>query len=152
MSTANKILRYTFESITTDQFAIFPETYDPSQAFSVTSNFNFNFANNLPFIKLIGEFIFLQKEKIFIKLSTSVEFNIHIDDWKYVAQEESMKFVLERPHAIHFASLLLGISRGILHAKAENSPLAGIILPGRVLSEHIKEDIELPMQPEIHAE
>lgn len=140
-----QILKYIIERVVTEQFAVFAEAYNSKELMTVSSNFKYNFGNKEPVIKVDGRFVFEQQDKVFLKLLLSVVFRIHPEDWEKVYFRDDQKFVLENLTAQHLASIVIGTARGTIHAKTEQGPFAGVILPGISLQEHFKNDIELQM-------
>lgn len=144
MSEPNSI-RFLFDRIVTDQFAVIDGIFLLGLPISISSHLEFSFADKEPIIKVGGSFSFLQTEKVFLKISVSCFFRIHPDDWKIIYRDSENRFLLPQNPALHLGSLVVGVARGVLHAKIEKEPFNIIVLPTINVHDHIKEDLEVKL-------
>lgn len=142
MSTLQSI-RFSFQKIVTEQYAVIDGIFVPGEPITFTNSLEYNFSQDEPVIKLVGNFSFLQHKKTFVKLSVSCFFRIHEDDWKSIYNEAEAKFVLAKNPALHLGSLVVSLARGVLHAKTENQPFNFVVLPPVNLHDIITDNIEV---------
>ncbi len=81
--------------------------------------------------KLIGCFTtieFLNDGESFIKLVTLCEFGINPESWENM-KDENKTLVIPHNIALHFGTIAIGSTRGILHCKTEGTAFNKFFLP-----------------------
>lgn len=139
-------IRFVFNRITTDEFALTAEKYDPAVPSEMKIGMAFNFIKEEQVIVGQVKCMFYQLEKLLIVIAVSCLFKIVAEDWEKIYNEENKTFVLSRSPALHLASLTVSTARGVLHAKTENNVRNAIVIPPVNVNEMFKEDVIVPVK------
>ncbi len=139
-------IRFAFYKITTDEFALTEEKYDPAENAEMNVGVGFNFIREEKVIIAQIKCMFYQQGRLLIVITVSCWFKIVPEDWDKIYQEENKTFDLSRAPALHLASLTLGTARGVLHAKTEKHILNAVLIPPVYLHEIIKEDVKVSVR------
>jgi hypothetical protein len=139
---ANKRSKISFSliKIVTEQFAIIDDAYSENDKIGVKSNIRFGVNKENRQIACSSEFTLNSDDKPFIILKSSCYFELENSSWKRLIDKEASALIAPRSLLIHLAVLAIGASRGILHAKTENTCFNRFILPIIDVSEVIRED------------
>lgn len=126
--------------ITTEQFAIIENNLvEPSE---ININMNFRFAADDE-KKLVGVFVtftFESNKKQFIIVEAGCHFSIAPDSWETMMKPETNELKVPKGFLQHMAVITVGTTRGILHAKTENTCFNKYHLPTINVANIIKED------------
>ncbi|RCW31371.1 hypothetical protein [Marinilabilia salmonicolor] len=131
---------FALAKITTEQFAVFESNFN--KAINPRLKLNFKFAAD-PVKKLVGVFayfIFECEEKPFIVIEAGCHFNIQPDSWNELLNDQHNSLTIPQKLMQHLAVITVGTTRGILHAKTENTKFNRFHLPTINLAEIITED------------
>jgi hypothetical protein len=139
-------IRFNLHKITTDEFALTEEKYDPASNAEMKVGVGFNFIKEEKVIVGQIKCMFYQQGKLLMVIAVSCWFKIVQEDWEKIYQEENRTFDLPRAPALHLASLVVGTARGVLHAKTEKQLLNAVLIPPVYLQDIIKEDVKLPLK------
>jgi hypothetical protein len=145
--TDTRSIQFGFSAITTDEFALTGEVYDPAIEAQMNVTVDFSFIKNESRLKVGVKCLLYQEEKTLVIIAVSCWFKVSLDDWYAQYNEEGNTLTLQRLAALHFAGLTVSTTRGALHAKTENRMMQSVVLPPVNLNEIIKEDIILILQP-----
>lgn len=137
-----KVLSFNFIGILTKEFAVIDKVADISNGFSVEHNFEIGTTEEEHTVGVSMESLINCGEKLIVKIRVVCVFDIEADTWDNLKNEEG-KYVLPQGFATHLFMLTVGTTRGVLHAKLENTPYSGIVLPTANITELIKGDISI---------
>jgi|SRR6056297_1766248 len=84
-----------------------------------------------------------KKDQPFLILETEGFFEIHKNDFLKKVKQSDNSFLITRDLATHFAVLMIGSARGVLHAKTEGTVFNQYLLPTLDVQDMIKEDLIL---------
>lgn len=145
----NKNIRFTYNSIVTEQFATFIDLYDSKQK-NIKLNINYTFGVDSEKNGLMIEtgVRFKQNESIILILTTSNHFNIKEEGWNHIAVNENNAIRLNKEFIQHLLLLSISSLRGVLHAKTEKTLLSALSLPVVDISSMIVGDIVINMNKE----
>ncbi|HEV2478686.1 MAG TPA: hypothetical protein VGS79_03445 [Puia sp.] len=138
-----QFVKFAFARIITDEFAILSEEYDPQQqaSMNVAMAFGFN-----PFERAFGIqvkcFVLVQNKPIAV-IAVTCQFQIAPEDWTALYAEKTNTLAVPKAIALHFASLAVSTTRGVLHAKTERHPINVLIIPPIDVSDFIKSELVL---------
>lgn len=138
-------IKFNLNKIGIEQFAILDKFFDISNISETTKTFEVKFDADLAKKQIISRFLieYLQFEKPFLILEVSCIFKILDDTWPEVEFEN---LVLSAELARHFIMLTVGTSRGVLHAKTENTVYNTLFLPTIDVTNLIKDEIKIPLK------
>ena len=117
-------LRFSFYKITTDEFALTGEKYDPALNAEMSIGLGFNAMIEEKVVIIQVKCLFYQHGKLLIVIAVSCAFKVEDEDWNKIYHEENKSFELARHLALHMTSLTVGTARGVLHAKTEKRQTA----------------------------
>ncbi len=89
----------------------------------------------------------LSEGSSFITLEILCGFEIAPNAMKIVQRNEGRIIIIPQKLAIRLAKIVAGTTRGVLFAKTKETPLSKYSIPILDASEHITEDIGLPLRP-----
>lgn len=139
-------IKFRLNKIGTEQFAIIDKFFDISNISEITKSFEFKFGADLAKRQIISRFLieYLQFENPFLILEVSCTFKILDENWPEFEFENEINLPLEL--ARHFIMLTIGTSRGVLHAKTENTVYNTLFLPTIDVTNLIKDEIKIPLK------
>lgn len=138
----DKELDYNFSicGIKTEQFAVIEENFQENLDVQLQTIYELKID---PTSKQLGVFLtvsFLQNKAVFIRIIVSVHFKIAEDTWAKLINPETKSGIIHKEFFRHLAMISSGTTRGILHAKTENTVFSKFIIPTINVVEIIKED------------
>jgi hypothetical protein len=134
--------------IKTEQFATFNENLIDEENINLNSGIGFGFDKKHHNIAIFPKFTFESDGKMFLTIETSSHFNISPEAWKSFFNEETQKIKIPQYFMQHLCVIAIGTTRGILHAKTENTMLNKFLLPTINATEMITNDIEEDLSQE----
>ena len=109
--------------VTTDQFATICEPPPKDEKINVATNFRFGINPDSRNIGVFMKFTFIKAENTpFLSVEGGCHFQIQESDWENLKNPEKNAVILPQGFVHHLMMLCVGTTRGILHAKTENSP------------------------------
>jgi hypothetical protein len=103
-------------------------------------NFRFSVNEAQKIISVFSSFTFKHEGKHFIIVEGGCHFRIKFHDWENFLSEDKTELIIPKGLLVHLATITVGITRGILHAKTENSNFNQYHLPIINVGEMIKKD------------
>jgi hypothetical protein len=129
MEAKSKIFTFALVKVTTEQFAIIDECYDDKGEYKVVTNIRFGADDEKKMLAVFTAFKFECDEKPFIIIEAGCHFNIEPNSWNDMLNPEDQSLLVPKELLRHLAMLTVGTSRGILHAKTENTSFNKFVLP-----------------------
>ncbi len=126
--------------ITTDQFAIIDDNYNKDVDVKVQIGFRFAADEKQKLLAVFNKFTFFSNEKQFLLIEAGCHFAISDNSWSKMLDQKLKKLTVPKKLLQHITMLTVGTSRGILHAKTENTPFNQFHIPLINIEELIKED------------
>lgn len=136
----NDIL-FKLHAIKTEQFAIIEDAYNEAEAVQLESNYRYGSVVSEQLIAVMVNYKFKSSKAVFLTIEVSCLFNIKPASWELIFNVEKSELVLPKAIATHLLVLTIGTTRGVLHAKTENTLYNRFLLPTLNVSESIKEDV-----------
>lgn len=143
----NKI-GFSLNNVTTEQFAIIEEAFNNENP--VELNLGSSFAVDTE-KKLISNFFkvqFTQEKSPFLILETGCHFKISPDAWEEFFDKKKNILKLPQGFAGHLVMLNIGTSRGVLHAKTEDTIFNQFLLPTVNVNSLIDKDVVFELEKE----
>ncbi|MEO0685227.1 MAG: hypothetical protein AAFY76_09330, partial [Cyanobacteria bacterium J06649_11] len=114
---------FALHKITTDQFAIIDDkfTEDEGAIVNLRSQFRFGLDPESKILLIKALFIYNQKEIPFLIIETGCHFKILKESWNAYLDKEHNVISFPKDFITHLAVIAVGTSRGVLHAKTENT-------------------------------
>ena len=128
-------------AIKTEQFASIEENFTEGEAVNLTSNLNFGFNKDQHAIAVFPKFNFECNGKLFLTIETSSHFTISTQSWESFFSNETGIITIPKNFIQHLCVISIGTTRGVLHAKTENTNLNKFIIPTINVTEMITNDI-----------
>lgn len=142
MPEAKTPIKFALADILTEQFAIIESSYKQGYTDNIqlTSSFRFGFNEEDQTILASPRFSFEQNEIAFLLVEVACIFNIDGESWKELYNSEQ-GIRLPQAFAAHIAAIAVGVARGVLHAKTEQTPFNKFIIPLINATENISGDV-----------
>ena len=129
--------------ITTDQFAIIEDNYTKEADIKVEVGFRFAADIKQKLVAVFNKFTYSSNDKKYLLIEAGCHFAISEDSWEGMFDEKLNKLIVPKVFLRQMTMLTVGTTRGILHAKTENTPFNQYLIPLINVEEFIKEDTEL---------
>ncbi len=129
--------------VVTEQFAVYEENKIDTEDLSkleMVIRFRFGVKPKMA-IAAFALFELQYDKNIVVTIESGLHMQLSDAAWEEM-QIEKDKYKLEKEYAQHFAGMALGITRGILHSKTENTYLNQYPVPLIDASVYIPEDVE----------
>ncbi len=140
MDTKPTNIGFALIKITTEQFAIIEEGFVDKGEFQIHTNIRFAADDVHQLIGVFTSFSFTSEGKPFIIIEVGCHFKIKQEDWVTMLSESKTELTIPKGFLQHMAVLTVGTTRGILHAKTENTCFNKYHLPTINVADLIKED------------
>lgn len=137
---------FSLQKVTTEQFAIFDDSYKDGDDIQLGTNLKFGINDEKHLIVVILSVQFLQESKPFLKLDAACHFNIIDSAWEQFLDSKKGEITFPKGFIGHLAMLTIGTTRGILHAKTENTPFNKYLLPTINVNDIIKSDLVMKIK------
>lgn len=136
-------IKFRLVRLSTDQFAVLKDMYKPNAPVGVYTKLSFGAEEKEKIVVVSASFRFESDENQapFIILETKAFFQIKPESWGNMYDAEASTLSLEKGFARHLGVIVVGTSRGILHARTEGTDMNHVILPLINVEEIINEDI-----------
>ena len=120
-------LKYALTGITTERFGALhePKTRDVLLNVSVGIKTSYN-DRRLGLALLVK---FEEKRTVFMEIETTCHFQIEDHDWNELSNGMQRNVELPKEFVQHLLSICVGVTRGVLHSKTENTPYNKYFLP-----------------------
>jgi len=138
-----KPIRFAFARISTDEFAILGDDYDPMQQVLMNTTMAFGFNPKEKSFGVQFKCIALIQDRPKVVLAVTCHYRIAPEDWKSVYVEKINTLTIPRMTALHLASLTISTARGVLHVKTERHPINAVIIPPIDVNDFVKSDLLL---------
>jgi len=142
----NKGVAFRLFKISTEQFAIIDNAFVEQDNINLRAGIDFKIDTKNRFIACFTRFEFFTEKNPFIVLSVKCEFSIHESAWQSFIDKDKIK--LPKNLMRHLAVITVGTSRGVLHAKTENTKYNRFFLPTINVNDFVKDDISLLLNPD----
>jgi len=136
---------FALRRISTEQFAIIEDGFTEGKDINLTTQLKFGANAEHKVIVLHANFRFEQDATPFVIVEAAGHFSIEERAWSSFYNEGANNLTVPQGFMCHLAVLVIGTTRGILHAKTENTPFNRFFLPTINVTETIKEDVVIDL-------
>jgi len=140
-----KDIGFSLKKITTEQFAIIEKAYTKGNEVLFITDIEFGIDREKRQVGASIEIRFTQNDAPFLLLETLVMFGIHENAWDTFVKKQEQKIIIPKGFLTHLAMIAVGTTRGVLHAKTENSTFNRFIVPTINVAERITVDGVFPL-------
>jgi hypothetical protein len=134
-----KNISFRLLNIATEQFATF-EVENLHDAHELNSELQFSINPESRVVGCRMKFQFLHEKQPFVTLTVVCNFDVEKDSWD-TNIVSNKKIVLPKHFLEHLCVITVGTSRGILHAKTENTFFNKFIIPTLDISNLVEKDV-----------
>lgn len=122
MKIENKNISFGISKISTEQFAIIPEAHLNGAKIQIMHEmlFGIDKINKIIIMKKLARFQHLESSP-FMQIEVACHFNINPNDWDKIKKNDSDGILIPKDFSLHLGMIVIGVLRGVLHAKTENS-------------------------------
>jgi hypothetical protein len=137
---------FILKKIVTNQFATFEgDDISPEDVkINVEVNFGINEIHKITACN--ARFQYLSGDTPFIIIHVSCQFGIEESAWNKFIEREKSVIIFPKGFMAHLAVITVGTTRGVLHAKTENTKFNKYFLPTINVNELVVEDISFAMK------
>ncbi len=141
MDNKSTSIGFALANITTEQFATLKDNLPPEGAeVGIALNFRFSVNEKNKMIGVFTSFAFQSEEKQFLMVEGGCHFKIKPEDWDNMLNTDQTELTAPKGLLCHLATIAVGTTRGILHAKTENTDFNKYHLPTINVVEVVDED------------
>lgn len=133
---------FAMKQIETKQFAIIEEAYKDCSSMSLSLDLNFSTNKNDRVVAASVLFKLQTQSATFLIIEVCCFFEIKEDSWKSFSDDKGV-VILPKSLLSFLAMHTIGTTRGVLHAKTENTKYNRFILPPINVAELVKEDLKV---------
>lgn len=120
---------FLLRNIKTVQFATVESAYKESKAGDLRLKFNFGIPEEEELLACEANVEFLMDNQPVVIIKVRCEFEIEPSAWDSFVDSKENKITFPKGFLRHLAVLTIGTTRGVLHAKLEDTPFDWMILP-----------------------
>ena len=140
MDDKNSKIGFALARITTEQFAVIENNFDNEAKIKIHINFRFAADNKKNLVGVFSSFVFEANKKQFLIIEGGCHFAIDPASWAEMLDTQENRLIVPKGFLQHMAMLTVGTTRGILHAKTENTLFNKFHLPTIDVANMIKDD------------
>jgi hypothetical protein len=140
MDKNNKSIGFRLAKIATEQFAIIESNFEKKAKIHIQIQFRFAADDKHRLVGVFFKACFETEKKQFLLIEAACHFEITPENWVNMMNQEQNKLTVPKNIMQHLAMLTTGTTRGILHAKTENTCFNQYYLPTINVSKIINQD------------
>ncbi len=133
-----EFVKFSLAKIVTNQFATLVEPTSKELSLNFTHTIQGNYQTGD--IVIIIEVKFLSKNTTSMIIKTTTHFKIDKKSWDKLSNNREQDVMIGKELNQHLTSIAIGTTRGVLHAKTENTPFNQYFIPLIDASQLIKGD------------
>ncbi len=136
---------FALRKISTEEFATYESELIENQEVKLSAGINFGINTQSKVLACISRFEFILSENPLLLIQVKYEFEIEPNTWNSLMDKDLMKITFPKEFMHHLATISVGTTRGVLHAKTENSQYNALILPLINVTELIRENMSFDL-------
>lgn len=129
---------FSLRKLTTQQFAIIDDVLKDGENVEMKTSVNFGFDTTKKMIAVFFNVSFLQNKTPFLLLETASHFHVIDQAWVTFENDDKTELTIPKGFISHLVMLSIGSTRGVLHAKTENTMYNKFLLPTINVNDLIK--------------
>jgi hypothetical protein len=145
MAEVTASVKFALVSMKTEQYALLESIYDENKKESVRINtgITIKFNKEDQIVVVSPKFTFSQDTSPFIIIEVASFFKIEDESWKTIYNKTDEQLNLSKGLAAHLAAVSIGVIRGVLHTKTEQTPFNSFIIPLVNVKKGFEEDLQI---------
>ena len=136
----NNIVGFTLVKVATKQFATFEHEETEKAEINLDGGIEFGIDREHKLIACFSKFQYFYNNLPFIVIEISCEFRIEDSSWLKFESQDSKSLTVPVSFLRHLATIAVGTTRGVLHAKTENTVYNRFLLPTVNVNQIIQKD------------
>ncbi|MEO9477123.1 MAG: hypothetical protein ABJG41_16375 [Cyclobacteriaceae bacterium] len=136
---------FKFARLITQEFALVEQNFSQGEEINVETNLSWGVDAEKHVLGVGAKFMFEIKKQPFIIIKVEGQFIIDEASWSKIQLPESNELVVPKGFMAHLAMLVVGSTRGVLHAKLEQTPFNQLLIPTVNVQAIIKEDVHISL-------
>jgi len=144
----DKTFIFKLNRISTEQFATIENIYVEKEEIQLKAGVNYAINKENKIIGCFTQFQFMIKESPFIIINVKCDFIVKDSTWNSFIDNENTTINFPMAFLSHLAVITVGTTRGVLHAKTENTKFNRLFLPTINVNDFVKEDLSFPIKEE----
>jgi hypothetical protein len=145
MEPSNTKVSFALRRISTEQYAIIEDAFTEGKDINLSTQLKFGANAGHKIIVLHANFRFEQEGKPFLLVEAAGHFSIEEKAWVGFYNQEANSLTVPQGFMCHLAVLVIGTTRGILHAKTENTAFNRFFIPTINVTETIRENVVIDL-------
>lgn len=142
----NQKIAFKLFNIKTVEFAVIENESINEDTLESSVNIGFGISDKTGHIHCGIKFKLYTDDKPFIIIHVNCTFEIEPAAWKKMYNDKDGVYIIPKGLAKHLAVLVMGTTRGALHAKTEGTVFNRYFIPPMNIDEEIEKDIRLPLE------
>ncbi len=140
METKFNPVGFSLVKVVTEQFAIIESAFSETAETGFSVKLNFGVDSELNLVATFVKIMFTQNDVPFLIVEGQCQFQIAPQNWTEFKREGD-SITIPKSLLQHLFVLTIGTTRGILHAKTENTPFNRFLIPTINVTELITDDL-----------
>jgi len=136
---------FMLQRIVTNQFAIIEKSFIENQEIELHSDINYGFNEQYRIISCTCRFELSINKNPFLIIVVTCEFQIEENTWNNFIDKEKNSVVFPEGFLSHLSVITIGTTRGVLHAKTENTRFNQYFLPTINLTDFVRNNVSFPL-------
>jgi hypothetical protein len=132
--------------IETKQFAVYSDLYKPENEVMLSQKYDYGADDAEKMIGVLTDYRFTQNEVPFLSIQVLCHFKVEENAWNDMLTEEKSAITVEPGLLGHLVMLTIGTTRGVLHAKTENTPFNQYLLPTFNVNEIVTDAVTIEFE------
>lgn len=129
---------FSLRKLTTQQFAIIDDVFKDGENVEMKTSVNFGIDTPKKMIAVFFNVSFSQNKTPFLLLETASHFHVIDEAWVSFENDDKTELTIPKGFISHLVMLSIGSTRGVLHAKTENTIYNKFLLPTFNVNDLIK--------------
>ncbi|MEQ9438089.1 MAG: hypothetical protein RIG62_03545 [Cyclobacteriaceae bacterium] len=141
-----KVVGFLLRNIKTEQFATIEQAYQEGSQISIKIGFDFGLLEEERGLSCLTHVEFLAGDSPFIIIKVRCDFGIDPKKWDELIDHKKDLITFSGGFLQHLAVLTTGTTRGVLHAKTEDTPFSNILMPTLNITKMVDKDMSFELE------
>lgn len=134
---------FRLSKISTEQFAMLDIDIDKQLDIGLGTQIGFGLDEKNKSLIVIAQFKFQQEKNTFLIIEVACHFRIADNTWSSIINDKKKSIKFPKDLVSHLVVITVGTTRGVLHARTENTKYNEFILPTVNVNSLITSDLQL---------
>jgi len=141
-----KSVGFALQRIQTEQFAVIESAFIDMEIIQISAGTQFGIDETNKIVGCGARFEFLINNIAFLIVHVRCDFAIEEQAWKDFVNEDKTAMHFPKGFLCHLSVLTIGTTRGVLHAKTENTKYNQFFIPTVNANELVLNDLDFPLE------